>query len=78
VTVACKLQRIDINSRRHENIRVKWDKIDKEQYRILLEENMKDIAQIVQTKEDKPRVDKFVNSLSNVQYFFTLRLFSTK
>jgi hypothetical protein len=23
-------------------------------------------------------VDKFVNSLSNVQYFFTLRLFSTK
>jgi hypothetical protein len=34
---------------------VKWDKIDKEQYRILLEENMKDIAQIVQTKDDKPQ-----------------------
>jgi hypothetical protein len=64
VTVACKLQRTDINSQRHENIRVKWDKIDKEQYRILLEENMKDVAQIVQTED--------------VQYFFILRLFSTK
>jgi hypothetical protein len=55
VTVECNLQKIDINSQRQENIRVKWDKIDKEQYRILLEENMKDIAQIVQTKDDKPQ-----------------------
>jgi hypothetical protein len=67
VTVACKLQRIDINSQRHENIRVNWDKIDKEQYRILLEENMKDVAQIVQTEDNKPQnIDNIITEFSNI------------
>jgi hypothetical protein len=70
VTVACKLQRIDINSQRHENIRVKWDKIDKEQYRILLEENMKDIAQIVQTKDDKPQNIDNIILMQRIVYHF--------
>jgi hypothetical protein len=65
VTVACKLQKIDINSQRQENIRVKRDKIDKEQYQILLEENMKDVAQIVQTKDDKPQnIDNIITEFS--------------
>ena len=67
MTVACKLQKIDINSQRHENIRVKWDKIDKEQYKILLEEDMKDVAQIVQTKDDKPQNnDNIITEFSNI------------
>jgi hypothetical protein len=50
---------------------VKWDKIDKEQYRILLEENMKDIAQIVQTKDDKPQnIDNIITEFSNIVVSF--------
>jgi ATP-dependent Lon protease len=46
---------------------VKWDKIDKEQYRILLEENMKDVAQIVQTEDDKPQnIDNIITEFSNI------------
>ena len=67
VTVECNLQKIDINSQRQENIRVKWDKIDKEQYETLLEENMKDVAQIVQTKDDKPQnIDNLITEFPNI------------
>jgi ATP-dependent Lon protease len=67
VTVACKLQRIDINFQRHENIKVKWDKIDKEQNKLLLEENMKDVPQRVQTKDDKPQnIDNIITEFSNI------------
>ena len=67
MTVACKLQKIDINSQRQENIRVKWDKIDKEQYKIVLEENMKDVAQIVQIKDDKlQNIDSIITEFSNI------------
>ena len=46
---------------------MKWDKIDKEQYRILLEENMKDVAQIVQTEDDKPQnIDNIITEFSNI------------
>lgn len=66
VTVECNLQKIDINSQRQENIRVKWDKIDKEQYNTLLAENMKDVAQPVQTKDDKPQhIENIITEFSN-------------
>ena len=70
VTVECNLQKIDINSQRQENIRVKWDKIDQEQYETLLEENMKDVAQIVQTKDDKPQnIDNIITEFSNTVFY---------
>jgi hypothetical protein len=73
VTVECNLQKIDINSQRQENIRVKWDKIDKEQYKILLEENMKDVAQIVQTEDDKPQnIDNIITEFPVVYVTFLL------
>jgi mevalonate kinase len=46
---------------------VNRDKIDKEQYETLLEENMKDVAQIVQTKDDKPQnIDNIITEFSNI------------
>jgi hypothetical protein len=55
---------------------VKWDKIDKEQYRILLEENMKDIAQIVQTKDDKPQnIDNIITEFQMSSIFLLLDYF---
>jgi hypothetical protein len=46
---------------------VKWDKIEKEQYKIVLEENMKDVAQIVQIKDDKlQNIDSIITEFSNI------------
>ena len=65
VTLNCSLQKSEINTRKNVNFRIRWDKIDYEQYQTNLEENLKDILVTVNSNPEN-NVNEIINEVSTI------------